>query len=418
MTELADGSRSCPPPTEGYLPCCWQAGNIIAQRCAATGIDTAECERLTSEARQNFVDAGISGHLTVPGQQVTDWLNCGQCEDCFAEPMDHRPMTTGQYALALSNFDDPEQPLRFRFGFIGASDNHGGSPGTGYKEVNRQRFVDGLMLANEGMAKRMMRDTRDPVPVSIPLSEQQDVGLNMQRNMERQSSFWMTGGLVATHSAGRNREAIWASLKNREVYATSGDRILLWFDEVSQHNQPAPMGSEISREQAPKFRVTAVGAFEQKPGCPDYAKEALRAQRLDALCAGECFNPGEQRKLIERIEIVRIRPQIHPAEDPGQLIDDPWLSFDCQADPMGCEVEITDPSFLSAGRETLYYARAIQQESLAINGGGLRCETDASGQCIRVNPCYGDYRTSLADDCLAPLGERAWSSPIFVRPAE
>jgi hypothetical protein len=49
-----------------------------------------------------------------------------------------------------------------------------------------------------------------------------------------------------------------------------------------------------------------------------------------------------------------------------------------------------------------------------INAANVRCEYDESGACIAVNPCYGDYRTSREDDCLAPAEQRAWSSPIFV----
>lgn len=409
-----DGNAYCPEPSDGYTPCCWQAGKIIQQRCANEGLADSECELRVFEARQNFVDAGISGHLTVPGQKVTDWLNCGQCDDCFAEPMDHRPTTSVQYAMALSNTKDadPEDPLRFRFGFIGSSDNHGTAPGTGYKELDRKRYVDGLKITSEKMASRMMNDSREPLARSIPLSEMGKVGLNKQRNMERQSSFWLTGGLVAAHSEGRDRRAIWGALNDRNVYATSGDRTLLWFDEISG-DTAQPMGSELERGSNPRFRVRASGALEQKPGCPQHALDALGSETLASLCGGECYNPSDTRKGLDRVEVIRIRPQRSEDEAVGSLIEDPWRVFPC-AGQSNCEVEFSDPDFAADARDSLYYVRAVQLDSPAINGGGLRCETDSTGQCIAVNPCYGDPRTSDSDDCLSPLGERAWSSPIFV----
>ena len=408
------GGLYCPEPYDDYMPCCHRAGQIIRQRCELAGESGAECQRREFEARQHFVDAGNSGHGTVPGQQVVDWLGCGTCPDCFNEPMDHRPGATAQYALAISGFEPGSEKLNFRFGFIGSSDNHRGQGGTGYKEVNRKFMTEAFGPGKPSPIGSSAGDSRDPLPYSQPL-ETDGVGLVNARNMERQNSFWLTGGLVATHSTGRDRYSIWDSLKRKEVYATSGDRILLWFDML-RGEEKIPMGSEVSSSVDPEFRVSAVGAFKQTPGCPEHALNGLGSERLETLCGGECYNPSDERHLIDRIEVIRIRPQIQQNEEVGQLIEDPWRTFECSDDAAGCTVEFADPDFVSGGREAIYYARAVQESTGMINADNVRCEYDENGVCVQVNPCFGDYRTDADDDCLAPAQQRAWSSPIFVSP--
>jgi hypothetical protein len=174
------------------------------------------------------------------------------------------------------------------------------------------------------------------------------------------------------------------------------------------------MGSEVSVDEAPRFEVMALGAFEQKPGCPADSLAGLSADRLDHLCRGECYNPGDVRKRIDRIEVVRIRPQRVAGEPIDELIDDPWQVHACPRGGHGCQVSFTDPDFASAGRDAVYYVRAIEEASPTVNGGGLRCTRDEAGDCIEIDPCRADEPTAYEDDCLTAVEERAWSSPIFV----
>src|SRR5262245_37102982 len=131
----------CPEPTSTYLPSCWQAGEIIRKRCAASGAAADECEKRPAEARQNYVDAGEQGHLTVPGVTMEEWLDSGQCRDCFLPSFNYRPRSSVQYIMSLTNYDDKAEPKRFRLGFIASSDNHKARPGTGYKEFNRHAMT-------------------------------------------------------------------------------------------------------------------------------------------------------------------------------------------------------------------------------------------------------------------------------------
>ncbi len=412
----AEGKRHCPMPRDDFLPGCWQAGEIIRSRCLLEGESRAECEERAVTARQHYADADSGlGHLAVPGLRPWEWLDSAQCRDCFLPALSYRSGSTVQTMLALSRTDSAGNPLRFRFGFIGSSDIHSSRPGTGYKEVLRNKMSDFRMAQIDipGMAVG-----EEPASVSR-VADPSGVAPTEWLERGRAASFFYSGGLVAVHAAGRSRESIWSGLEQRETYATSGPRILLWFDLLNpparvgaRPGAVAPMGSEVEMARAPIFQVRAVGSRKQKPGCPEESRSALAPERLERLCGGECYYPSDERRLITRIEVVRIRPQQNPQQALDDLIEDPWRSFECEADPAGCSITFSDPDFVAGERDVTYYVRAIEEPSQAINGANLRCERDDEGGCIRTRPC--EPWTSQEGSCLATVEERAWSSPIFV----
>jgi hypothetical protein len=117
---------------------------------------------------------------------------------------------------------------------------------------------------------------------------------------------------------------------------------------------------------------------------------------------------------IDRIEVVRILPQDSPDEDVAGLIEDPCRVLPCPPSNDGCSVRFTDEDFAGNARDAVYYVRAIEKASPAINGDQLRWESDERGRCVAVDPCRATWPTDPADDCLALAEEREWSSPIFV----
>ena len=377
------GEPACPAPTAEFEPCCWRAGEIVRARCPDP--QSAACLEEVAAARSRAASGSrLSPVDAVEGSTIEDFGECGQLRQAFLPAFNYRPGGSAQYGLALGDFTEPGEPKRFRLGLMASSDNHRARAGSGYKEFGRTAMTDGAAMGS---------DWRDA----------------------RASSFYYTGGLVAVHADGRDRNSIFDALHRREVYGTSGDRILLWFDLLGPDGVRVPMGSEAEFSGTPRFEVRAAGAFEQRPGCPKRVEQRLSPERLKRLCLGECYFPGENRRAITRIEVVRIRPQGASDEAVGPLIEDPWKVLECPGDEAGCQVSFEDPEFSEAPRESLYYVRAIQEESLAVNGDPLACERDANGVCVRGAVCQGGGEHGPpVEDCLGLVEERAWSSPIFL----
>ncbi len=407
----SNGMLVCPEPKPGFEPCCWRAGELIRERCGDA--PAAECEARVERAQQLFVNAGsaMQRYGIVPGSTPEEWGTCGTVEGLFSQAYIYRPEMSAQFGLAISDFSNPKRPVRFRYGLIGSSDNHKARGGSGYKEFGRKAMSDAWGFtqgAIDNLVKPQERSAEARDPADLP-------PLPALVAPERGASFYYTGGLVGVHASGRDRDSIFDALSARQVYGTSGDRMLLWFDLIGENGERHPMGSEVQVGDAPRFEVRAVGALEQKPGCPEHVARDLGAERMQRLCLDECYHPGEARRRIDRIEIVRIRPQVRPDEPIGGLIDDPWKVFACEDSGEGCSASFSDAEFPPSGRPALYYARALQEPTPTVAADPLRCVRDAAGDCISTRPCYASGpKFDPSDECRADAPEHAWSSPIFV----
>ncbi len=413
----ASGARICPAPTPDYLPCCWQAGEIMRARCGE--LPAAECEARVEEAKRLALAAGTAPTHVFRDTTVEDWLDCDQCRDCFKPSLNLRPGMSAQYGMSIARFDPAAgPPERLRWGFIASTDNHSARPATGTKQHARRSMTDARGIASRGLEERVRPWLRgrqaDP---KRPHSVESIRSLRGLLDTDREASFMYPGGSVAVHASGRDRGSIWEALMRREAYGTSGPRILLWFELVNAPGGPAPMGSEVLLSETPVFEVRAAGDFVQQPGCPESSVRGLAPERLERLCRGECYHPGDLRHPIEAIEVVRVRPRTgREAESTPERIQDPWRRFPCEPRPDGCRVRFEDPEYAGSARPAAYYVRALQATTPAINAGGLRTEFDAEGNAVRVTPCHGGWRTPADDACLAPANERAWSSPIYLDP--
>ena len=337
--------------------------------------------------------------MVFPESAPEEWLNCDQCTDCFKPAFNYRPKQSAQYALAISNFGSgDESPQRYNFGFIASTDDHTARPGTGYKQYERRKMT--FAMGPKSKMWEYKYKAEDPNFPELPKIEPGD----SQPDSERVSSFVYPGGILAVHSEGRSKDQIWSALKNKNVYGTSGPRILLWFDIFNSPDGKQPMGSEIIMSQNPKFLVRAAGSFKQKEGCPTESIDSLSPERLEYLCAGECYNPSNVRHVIERIEVIKITPQAYAGEAISPLVQDVWKTFSCKG-KSECIIEFEDEDY---SRDSVYYVRAIQEATPAINGSNTSQENKS------FLLCKGSFRTSLSDDCLGNSSERAWSSPIYL----
>ena len=220
------------------------------------------------------------------------------------------------------------------------------------------------------------------------------------------------GGLAVLWAEENSRDALFAAMRRRETFGTSGPRLLVRFFggdypedlcddpnfETEGYRSGVPMGGILTSDairQAPSFAVFAL----QDPGTDDFPGTAL--QRIQIVKGWVDADGVAQEKVFD----VAGNPDSEASVDPET----------CAPEGLGfaslCAVW-SDPEF-NAEQRAFYYARVLENpscrwHSYVCNDLGVRCEEPSTVAPEYANCCNPLYPRTIQ--------ERAWTSPIFYSP--
>ena len=164
------------------------------------------------------------------------------------------------------------------------------------------------------------------------------------------------------------------------------------------------MGSGVQMNADPEFEARAVGAFVQKPGCPDFQRNGCLTR-----ARGGWGNPPPQRVFQPHLAAsahhahrggADYYPQHKPSEAVGGLIEDPWRILKCAPGMnAGCRVRAS-PIRISCARDAMRFTtcapfrsrrRPSTADSCAANS--IRRGVVSRSICAQATPTRPSRRT-------------------------
>jgi hypothetical protein len=289
----------------------------------------------------------------------------------------------------------------FQMGFIGSTDTHSATPG-GAEEDN---YVGHLGRRDAGYR-------------------------NVQDHF-----FSNAGGHAVVWAEENSRDSIFEAMRRKETYATSGTRPIVRFfggtdldpelcespEMIAQaYAQGVPMGGELtaSAEGAPRFLLSAL----KDAGVPGHPGTDL--QRLQVI-KGWVDGRGETHE--------RVIDVVGDAKNGASVDPD-----SCQPTGagFGSLCTVWEDSDFDPSQPSFYYLRAIENptcrwstlqcQSAGVNPFAPNCSEQAEAATARAHE-RGAQGDVFGKCCLDPdeepfytpvIQERAWTSPIWVLPAE
>lgn len=298
--------------------------------------------------------------------------------------------TTGAYARDALRAGLEMEPTigknPYRFGFIGSSDGHDAA-----SPVDEDAYFGklGVMDGSPELRGSVRSEKQDSKAAAAAI----------------ESLEWGASGLAGVWAEENTRESIYAALRRKETFATSGPRIRLRFfagyDYPTTFNQDrdaiakayaggVPMGAELLAHgaTAPRFFVWALRdprepRLHRAQVVKGWVEDGKSKEQVFDVACSDGLNPDSKT---------------HRCPDNGATVD----LGDCKPSPDMGAVELkavwSDPTF-DPSQPAFYYARVLQNPS-------CRWSTwDAVRAGVKPNP-----------KAPATIQERAWSSPIWYVP--
>ena len=284
----------------------------------------------------------------------------------------------------------------YQFGLVGATDTH-----VGASSLEEENFFSKVgLLDADG-------ERRGSVPMAPAEAEVIRAAgrVNVQEIAGREYATgayetWSASGLTGVWAEENTREALYAALRRKEVFATSGPRIKIRLfagydyaesDSLAErYAKGVPMGAELhgADGRAPILVASALR---------DPSSAALqRLQIIKGWVADGVTN--EQVYDVACSDGGQVDPETHRCPDNGARVDLSDCSITENVGASNLEVIWQDPDHNPEHR-AFYYARALENPT-------CRWSTwDAVKAGVEPRP-----------DLKKTLQERAWSSPIWVMP--
>jgi uncharacterized protein DUF3604 len=271
----------------------------------------------------------------------------------------------------------------FRLGFVASTDTHNGSPG----HVREDDFAGNRGVEGATPALRL----------SLP-HDAIDFG---------------SAGLAVVYAEENSRDALFAAMRRRETYGTSGPRHQLRF-----------FAGKYSKKicEDPEFLATAY-----RDGVPMGAETGLKNPTFAVLAMKDPGDPGHPGTPLQRVQIVKGWIDAN-GQDNEKVFDvagnaNNGAAVDlatCTPTGPGFDTLCAawkDPEF-DASQRAFYYARVLENPTCRwstriCNANGIDCSIPASVPTEFAACCPS---LTIVPPVPQTLQERSWASPIWYRP--